>query len=93
MTRSFLTFFIGSVPPSPSQMKGSMSPMPKAPYPCVQGKNKGIYLLLCGERCYLAAQKLGFETIPVRNVNTATQKDEILVLQLTENLQREDLNQ
>jgi ParB-like chromosome segregation protein Spo0J len=55
-----------------------------------KGDNK--YLLIFGERRYLAAQKLGLETIPVRNVNTAKQKDEILVLQLTENLQREDLN-
>ena len=52
----------------------------------------GKYLLLCGERRYLAAQKLGLPTIPVRVVNTITQKDEILAYQLTENLQREDLN-
>ncbi len=50
------------------------------------------YLLLCGERRYLAAQKLGLESIPARIVNTITQKDEILAYQLTENLQREDLN-
>ncbi len=50
------------------------------------------YLLLCGERRYLAAQKLGLESIPARIVNTITQKDEILAFQLTENLQREDLN-
>jgi ParB family transcriptional regulator, chromosome partitioning protein len=50
------------------------------------------YLLLCGERRYLAAQKLNMETIPARIVNTVTQKDEILAIQLTENLQREDLN-
>ncbi|MCX5805483.1 MAG: ParB/RepB/Spo0J family partition protein [Proteobacteria bacterium] len=50
------------------------------------------YLLLCGERRYLAAQKLDMETIPARIVNTVTQKDEILAIQLTENLQREDLN-
>ncbi|MCX5817140.1 MAG: ParB/RepB/Spo0J family partition protein [Proteobacteria bacterium] len=52
----------------------------------------GKYLLLCGERRYRAAQKLGLPTIPVRVVNTITQKDEILAFQLTENLQREDLN-
>ncbi|MCX5811236.1 MAG: ParB/RepB/Spo0J family partition protein [Proteobacteria bacterium] len=52
----------------------------------------GKYLLLCGERRYLAVQKLGVESIPVRVVNTITQKDEILAYQLTENLQREDLN-
>jgi ParB family transcriptional regulator, chromosome partitioning protein len=50
------------------------------------------YLLLCGERRYLAAQKLGSESIPARIVSTITQKDEILAYQLTENLQREDLN-
>ncbi len=50
------------------------------------------YLLLCGERRYLTAQKLGMETIPARIVNTVAQKDEILAIQLTENLQREDLN-
>jgi ParB family chromosome partitioning protein len=50
------------------------------------------YLLLCGERRYLAAQKLRMETIPARIVNAVTQKDEILAIQMTENLQREDLN-
>jgi ParB family transcriptional regulator, chromosome partitioning protein len=50
------------------------------------------YLLLCGERRYLAAQKLELPSIPARVVNAITQKDEILALQLTENLQREDLN-
>jgi len=52
----------------------------------------GKYLLLCGERRYLAAQKLGLPTIPVRVIDAVTQKDEILAFQLTENLQREDLN-
>ncbi len=50
------------------------------------------YLLICGERRYLAAQKLGHESIPARIVNAVTQKDEILAIQLVENLQREDLN-
>jgi ParB-like chromosome segregation protein Spo0J len=50
------------------------------------------YLLLCGERRYQAAQKLEMESIPALVVNTITQKDEILAYQLTENLQREDLN-
>ncbi|MCX5806239.1 MAG: ParB/RepB/Spo0J family partition protein [Proteobacteria bacterium] len=50
------------------------------------------YLLLCGERRYLAAYNAGLEIIPARVVNTITQKDEILAIQLTENLQREDLN-
>jgi ParB-like chromosome segregation protein Spo0J len=38
-------------------------------------------LLLCGERRYLAAQKLGMESIPVRNFNNTKQKDEILAIQ------------
>jgi len=50
------------------------------------------YLLLCGERRFLAAQKLRHETIPARIVNAVTEKDEILAIQLVENLQREDLN-
>jgi len=52
----------------------------------------GKYLLLCGERRYLAAQKLGLPTIPARILDAITQKDEILAYQLTENLQREDFN-
>ncbi|MCX5816736.1 MAG: ParB/RepB/Spo0J family partition protein, partial [Proteobacteria bacterium] len=52
----------------------------------------GKYLLLCGERRYLAALKLGLPYLPVRILDTITQKDEILAYQLTENLQREDLN-
>jgi len=50
------------------------------------------YLLLCGERRYHAAYKAGLEIIPARIVNAITQKDEILAFQLSENLQREDLN-
>ncbi|MCX5811568.1 MAG: ParB/RepB/Spo0J family partition protein [Proteobacteria bacterium] len=52
----------------------------------------GKYLLLCGERRYLAAQKLELPSVPARVVDAITQKDEILAFQLTENLQREDLN-
>jgi ParB-like chromosome segregation protein Spo0J len=52
----------------------------------------GKYLLLCGERRYLAAQKLMIETIPARVIDAVNQKDEILAFQLTENLHREDLN-
>ena len=50
------------------------------------------YLLVCGERRYLASSMLGMEPIPARILDTTTQKDEILAYQLTENLQREDLN-
>jgi len=52
----------------------------------------GKYLLLCGERRYLAALKSEHPTIPARILDAITQKDEILAFQLTENLQREDLN-
>ena len=50
------------------------------------------YLLICGERRYMASSMLGMEPIPARILDAATQKDEILAYQLTENLQREDLN-
>ncbi|MCX5817686.1 MAG: ParB/RepB/Spo0J family partition protein [Proteobacteria bacterium] len=60
--------------------------------PVLVTRKDGKYLLLCGERRYLAAQKLGLPSIPVRVVDAVTQKDEILAFQLTENLQREDLN-
>jgi len=60
--------------------------------PALVTPKDGKYLLLCGERRFLAAQKLELASIPARIVNTITQKDEILAYQLTENLQREDLN-
>jgi hypothetical protein len=50
------------------------------------------YLLLCGERRFHAAYEAGLEIIPVRIVDTISQRDEIILYQLTENLQREDLN-
>ncbi len=50
------------------------------------------YQLLCGERRFLAAKKVGLTSIPVRIVDAVTQQDEVLAYQLTENLQREDLN-
>jgi ParB family transcriptional regulator, chromosome partitioning protein len=49
------------------------------------------YRLLCGERRLSAARKAEMESVPVRVVN-ATQEEEFIALQLTENLQREDLN-
>jgi len=60
--------------------------------PVLVTQKDGKYLLLCGERRYLAAQKLDLPSVPARVVNAITQKDEILAFQLTENLQREDLN-
>ncbi|MCX5809923.1 MAG: ParB/RepB/Spo0J family partition protein, partial [Proteobacteria bacterium] len=50
------------------------------------------YLLICGERRYQASSMLGMESIPACILDTTTQKDKILAYQLTENLQREDLN-
>ena len=50
------------------------------------------YLLVCGERRYTASSMLDMESIPVRILDADTQKDETLAYQLTENLQREDLN-
>ncbi|MCX5816993.1 MAG: ParB/RepB/Spo0J family partition protein [Proteobacteria bacterium] len=52
----------------------------------------GKYLLLCGERRYLAALRLVLPLIPVRVLDTITEADQIVAYQLTENLQREDLN-
>jgi ParB family chromosome partitioning protein len=60
--------------------------------PVLVTPKEGKYLLLCGERRFLAARKLELPSIPARIVDAVTQKDEILALQLTENLQREDLN-
>lgn len=60
--------------------------------PVLVTPKSGKYLLLCGERRYLAASKLNLKSIPVRVVDAVTQHDEILAFQLTENLQREDLN-
>ena len=59
--------------------------------PIIVTPKDGKYLLLCGERRFRAAVELKLETIPVRVMNAVTQ-DEILAYQLTENLQREDLN-
>ena len=50
------------------------------------------YLLVCGERRYMASSMLGMESVPARILDADTQKDETLAYQLTENLQREDLN-
>ena len=52
----------------------------------------GKYLLIAGERRFLACQKLGLATIPARVIDVVSGRDEILALQLTENLQRADLD-
>ncbi len=58
----------------------------------VTGPDGGPYTLLCGEKRLVAAQQLGLEFAPVRVMDAVTQQDEIIAFQLTENLQREDLN-
>jgi ParB family transcriptional regulator, chromosome partitioning protein len=59
--------------------------------PILVTPSDGNYKLLCGERRLLAALTLGLESVPAR-IMTVTGKDEVLAHQLTENLQREDLN-
>ena len=50
------------------------------------------YTLICGERRLEAARQLGHELVPVRVIEAGKESGEIIALQLTENLQREDLN-
>ena len=50
------------------------------------------FLLISGERRFLACRQLGLETIPSRVLDAVASRDEILAIQLIENLQRENLN-
>ena len=50
------------------------------------------YTLICGERRLEAARQLELELVPVRIIETGKESGEVIALQLTENLQREDLN-
>ena len=50
------------------------------------------YTLICGERRLEAARQLELELVPVRIIETGKESGETIALQLTENLQREDLN-
>jgi len=50
------------------------------------------YLLISGERRFLACRQLGLQTIPARVMDNVTARDEIIALQLTENLHRENLD-
>jgi ParB-like chromosome segregation protein Spo0J len=52
----------------------------------------GNYLLIAGERRLLACQKLALPTIPARVIDVVSGRNEVLALQLTENLQRADLD-
>ncbi|MCX5809539.1 MAG: ParB/RepB/Spo0J family partition protein [Proteobacteria bacterium] len=50
------------------------------------------YTLVCGERRLEAARQLELELVPVRIIEAGKESGETIALQLTENLQREDLN-
>jgi ParB family transcriptional regulator, chromosome partitioning protein len=50
------------------------------------------YLLISGERRLLACKKAGLPSIPARVIDELASRDEFLALQLTENLQRADLD-
>jgi ParB-like chromosome segregation protein Spo0J len=50
------------------------------------------YLLISGERRLLACRKAGLTSIPARVIDELASRDEFLALQLTENLQRADLD-
>jgi ParB family chromosome partitioning protein len=50
------------------------------------------YRLISGERRLLAARVLGLATVPARVIDGVSARDEVLALQLTENLQRADLD-
>ncbi len=51
-----------------------------------------MYKLICGERRFWAADAAGLTEVPVIILPANTPESEIMALQLTENLQREDLN-
>jgi hypothetical protein len=60
--------------------------------PIIVTPRDGKYLLISGERRLLACRKLVLATIPARVIDAVTAEEEILALQLTENLQRADLD-
>jgi ParB family transcriptional regulator, chromosome partitioning protein len=60
--------------------------------PIIVTPQEGKYRLISGERRLQACRKLGLTAIPARVVDEVTAKDEIIALQLTENLQRADLD-
>ncbi|MCX5809837.1 MAG: ParB/RepB/Spo0J family partition protein [Proteobacteria bacterium] len=61
--------------------------------PLIVTKGDGdSYTLICGERRLEAARQLGLELVPVRIIEAGKESGETIALQLTENLQREDLN-
>ncbi|MCX5810715.1 MAG: ParB/RepB/Spo0J family partition protein [Proteobacteria bacterium] len=61
--------------------------------PLIVTKGDGdSYNLICGERRLEAARQLELELVPVRIIEAGKESGETIALQLTENLQREDLN-
>jgi ParB family chromosome partitioning protein len=66
--------------------KGILEPL------LVTGPDGNSYTLLCGERRLAAARQLGLESVPVRVIEAGKESGETIAFQLTENLQREDLN-
>ncbi len=66
--------------------KGILEPL------IVTAHDDGTYLLICGERRFVAARQLGLESVPVRIIEAGKELGETIALQLTENLQREELN-
>jgi ParB family transcriptional regulator, chromosome partitioning protein len=66
--------------------KGILEPL------IVTGQDDGTYLLICGERRLVAARQLELESVPVRVIEAGKELGDTIALQLTENLQREDLN-
>ena len=66
--------------------KGILEPL------IVTAQYDGTYLLICGERRLVAARQLGLESVPIRIIEAGKELGETIALQLTENLQREDLS-
>jgi ParB family transcriptional regulator, chromosome partitioning protein len=66
--------------------KGILEPL------IVTEQDNETYLLICGERRLVAARQLELESVPVRIVEAGKELGDTIALQLTENLQREDLN-
>ncbi|MCX5805220.1 MAG: ParB/RepB/Spo0J family partition protein [Proteobacteria bacterium] len=66
--------------------KGILEPL------IVTAQDDGTYVLICGERRLVAARQLELESVPVRVIEAGKKLGDTIAIQLTENLQREDLN-
>ena len=60
--------------------------------PVVVTPREDKFLLLAGERRYLACKKLGLATIPARILPNVQSGEEVLTIQLIENLQRQEID-